>query len=228
MDDFKRLDKVLLVLATSELPLTVAEVKERAVKAGFREMGKWNVSSILSRSKGRAINTTGWELSEVGRIYLQGLGAFPVNPSAVKVAADLRTHLNQLGDEETRNFVEEAVRCHENGLFRSAVVMSWLGAMDVLQKQVHRNHLALFNAEASRVNSKWKPAKSQDDLGKMRESDFLDRIETISVIGKNVKTQLKKCLDLRNACGHPNSLRVSVNTSAAHLETLLLNVFDVF
>jgi len=39
---------------------------------------------------------------------------------------------------------------------------------------------------------------------------------------------LKTCLDLRNGCGHPNSLKVSVNKSAAHIETLLQNIFEKF
>ncbi|MGR3757539.1 MAG: hypothetical protein ACU0AT_09975 [Tranquillimonas sp.] len=124
--------------------------------------------------------------------------------------------------------MEEAIKCHEAELYRSAIVMSWLGAVDVLQKHVHQHHLAAFNAEASRVNGRWKPAQSQDDIGKMGETDFLDRIEALSIIGKNVKAQLKACLDLRNGCGHPNSLKVSVNKSAAHIETLLQNVFEKF
>ena len=69
---------------------------------------------------------------------------------------------------------------------------------------------------------------SQDDIDKMPEGTFLDRIDTLSIIGKNVKAQLKACLDLRNGCGHPNSLKVSVNKSAAHIETLLQNVFEKF
>ena len=100
--------------------------------------------------------------------------------------------------------------------------------MDVLQKHVHKGYLAAFNAEAFRVDGKWKPAVSQDDIGKMKEGDFLDRIESLSIIGKNVKAQLKSCLDLRNGCGHPNSLKVSVNKAAAHIETLLQNVFEKF
>ena len=50
----------------------------------------------------------------------------------------------------------------------------------------------------------------------------------MSVIGKNTKTELLKALNLRNSCGHPNSLRISAHTAAAHLELLLLNVFDKF
>jgi len=101
--------------------------------------------------------------------------------------------------------------------------------MDVLHKHVHTKCLAGFNTEATRVmGRKWKVAKTPDDLGKMGESDFLDRIEGFSILGKNAKAQLKNALDLRNGCGHPNSLKVSVNKSAAHIETLLQNVFEKF
>ena len=50
----------------------------------------------------------------------------------------------------------------------------------------------------------------------------------ISVLGKSVKTELEGCLKLRNGCGHPNSLRISENRVAAHLEILVLNVFVPF
>ncbi len=62
----------------------------------------------------------------------------------------------------------------------------------------------------------------------MGEYDFLQIVEAISMIGKNVKQELEKQLKLRNACGHPNSLKVSENIAAAHLELLILNVFVPF
>lgn len=223
-----KLDKVLLVLGTQSEPIAVSKINELAEAAGFRAMRKWNVSAILGASKGKAIRTTGWELTDAGKMHLRDLGVATISPAAMQVAVDLRKHLADIPDEQTRGFVEEAIKCHEAELYRSAIVMSWLGAVDVLQKHVHQNRLTEFNAEASRVNSRWRPAVSQDDIGKMGESDFLDRIEALSIIGKNVKAQLKGCLDLRNGCGHPNSLKVSVNKSAAHIETLLQNVFEKF
>lgn len=226
--DLERLDKLLLVLATQDSPVAVSQVAELAAEAGFRIPKKWNMSAILGASKGKAIRTSGWELTDTGRMHLRTLGVSSISPAAMQVAVDLRNHLAKVTDTQTRDFVEEAIKCHEAELYRSAIVMSWLGAMDVLQKQVHQNHLAAFNAEALRVSPKWKTAVAQDDIGKMGESDFLDRIETLSIIGKNVKAQLKGCLDLRNGCGHPNSLKVSVNKSAAHIETLLQNVFEKF
>jgi len=226
--DLGKLDKVLLVLATQDQPVAIAKINELAEAAGFRAMKKWNVSATLGASKGKAIRTSGWELTDAGRMHLRGLGVASVSPAAMQVAVDLRNHLSRVTDAQTRDFVEEAIKCHEAELYRSAIVMSWLGAMDVLQKHIHQNHLTAFNAEALRVNAKWKTAVSQDDIGKMGEGDFLDRIETLSIVGKNVKAQLKACLDLRNGCGHPNSLKVSVNKSAAHIETLLQNVFEKF
>lgn len=226
--DLGKLDKVLLVLATQNDPIAVEKINQLAEAAGFRTMRKWNVSAVLGGSKGKAIRTTGWELTDAGKMHLRDLGVSSISPAAMQVAVDLRNHLADVTDGQTRNFVEEAIKCHEAELYRSAIVMSWLGAVDVLQKHVHKKHLAAFNAEAKRINSKWKPAVSQDDIGKMGEGDFLDRIETLSIIGKNVKAQLKACLDLRNGCGHPNSLKVSVNKSAAHIETLLQNVFGKF
>lgn len=62
----------------------------------------------------------------------------------------------------------------------------------------------------------------------MKESIFLDILESISVIGNDVKKELKKCLDLRNSCGHPNSLVIGENRVAAHVEILILNVFSKF
>ncbi len=226
--DLANLDKVLLVLATQDEPVAVSKIFDLAEEAGFRAIRKWNVSAILRSSKGKAIRTSGWELSNAGRLYVRALGVATISPAAMQVALDLRTHLVKIADQQTRDFIDEAIKCHEAALYRSAIVMSWLGAVDILQKHVHQHHLASFNTEALRVNKNWKTAASQDDIGKMGESDFLDRIEALSIIGKNVKAELKKCLELRNGCGHPNTLKVSVNKSAAHIETLLQNVFEKF
>jgi hypothetical protein len=106
--------------------------------------------------------------------------------------------------------------------------MSWLAAVHVLKKEVHRNHLAAFNAEASRVDPKWKRARTLDDIGLMKEADFLNRIAAISVIGKNVKDELQQCLKRRNGCGHPSSLMVGQAMVTSHIETLLLNVLQRF
>lgn len=187
------------------------------------------MSDILRRSGGLGIRVpAGWELTETGKNHLRNLGVESVSPAAMQVATDLRKHLDNIQNITTRAFVEEAIKCYEAKLYRSAIVMSWVAAVDVLYREVVANHLAAFNAEAHKINPKWKAAVNEDGLTKMQEADFLDRLVPIGVIGKNVKEELAKALKLRNGCGHPNSLKIGPNMAASHIETLTLNVFDKF
>lgn len=227
-DGLSRADKVLLVIASLNQPVKSPAIMARAVESGCN-MKTWNIAVILTRAKGTTLKMpVGYEVSEKGHARLEELGVSKLPPAAAKIAQDLRKHLASIKDDTTRAFVAEAIQCHEAGLYRSAIVMSWLAAVGVLQNEVATNHLAAFNAEAKKVDSKWKVAATTDDLGRMKESDFLDRIAAIGMVGKNVKMQLATGLTLRNGCGHPNSLKVGPNTVAAHIEMLLLNVFDKF
>ncbi len=222
-------DKLLLILATFDQPVQLADLRTRSEEAGFKLPKKWNLSQVLGRSGGLALRIpAGWELAETGKNHLRNLGVESVSPAAMQVAADLRKHLDNLQNVTTRAFVEEAIKCHEAKLYRSAIVMSWVAAVDVLYREVAANHLAAFNAEAYKVSNKWKVAVNEDGLAKMQEADFLDRLVPIGVIGKNVKEELAKALKLRNGCGHSNSLKIGPNMVASHIETLILNVFEQF
>ncbi|HEV2188114.1 MAG TPA: hypothetical protein VGR70_12960 [Stellaceae bacterium] len=226
--DLSQLNKLLLILAFLDKPRRISDISEAARQAGLR-MGKgWNPSASLARSKGLAIRTPqGWEITEAGKLHLLNLGVTKISPAAVHVATDLRAQLPDIASDDTRQFVEEAVKCYEAELYRSAIVMSWDAAVAVLHSRVHTKHLAAFNIEAKRADSYWKPARTTDDLGRMNESEFLERIAAISIIGKNVKKELKDCLDRRNGCSHRNSLKIGRHAVAHHLETLLLNVLKV-
>lgn len=227
--DLGQRDQLLLILASLDAPCQISDIKVQAREAGFRVPKTWNPSSTLGRSRGFAINTpNGWEITETGKQHLRNLGVTKISPAVVQVATDLREELSNITNDLTCSFVEEAIKCYEVELYRSAIVMSWIGAVAVLQNHVLTKCLAEFNTDAKRVDSKWKEAKTTDDLGRMREADFLDRIETLSVIGKSVKNELKQCLDRRNGCGHPNSLKIHANTTTHHIEVLLLNVYKVF
>lgn len=227
--DLKQLDKLLIILATFESPAKLEGIRERGAEAGLKIGKTWNPSSSLKRSKGLAIRVPdGWELAETGKIYLRNLGLVTLSPSALQVATDLRSHLEKVQNTTTKAFVEEAIKCHEGALYRSAIVMSWLSAIDVLHRAVVATHLAEFNASAKAIDAKWKDAINEDGLGRMTEEKFLERCASISLIGKNQKDELLRGLKLRNGCGHPNSLKVGPNMVAGHIEMLLLNVFEQF
>lgn len=223
-------DKALICLAVEpNSPKQIRDVKALAAQAGWRAAQKKNVSAILARMPTFAVRTLGgWELTSAGSQHICQMAGPLISSPIPKVASSLRAQLVKIGKPDTQAFVEEAIVCFETRQYRAAVVLSWVGAVAVLQDYVQNNALAAFNAEALRRNNKWRPAKNADDLGRLKEHDFLDVLESISVLGKNVKQELQKCLQLRNGCGHPNTLQIADHKVSAHVEDLILNVFAKF
>ena len=228
--DHTRAEKVLLCLARQPLvPRQVRDVREAAIAAGLPDAARWNISQLLSQLQGLAIRTkAGWELTSAGQITVGELAGSAVGGRANRVAVALKHHLGAIQDDATRGFVEEAVQCLEKALYRAAIVLSWVGAVSVLQQHVVRMRLPDFNREAGRRFRKWKSARTPDDLSRTRDADFLLILESISVVGKSVKHELEHALKLRNGCGHPNSLQVGEAMAAAHVESLILNVYSKF
>lgn len=223
-------DKVLICLAVARIdPKPVSSIIKMAFDAGWRQVKRKNVSSILARSNGLAVRSgNGWELTSAGSQYVAKLAGPLMSTPIPLVASALRAHLVKIADSDTQLFVEEAVVCFEARQYRAAVVLSWVGAISVLQNYVVNHRLADFNVEAHKRDTKWRTAKTADDLGLMKEDSFLDVLQAISVLGKNVKQELKKGLTLRNGCGHPNSLKLAEHKVSSHIEDLMLNVFAVF
>jgi hypothetical protein len=224
-----RQEQLLIFLATSDSSMSVGAMRDVASRCGVRGASHWNVSDILRKSDGAAILTeNGWELTEKGESIVRALAHRGLPKLALlRTVANVRQHVGKVASRDAKAFVEEAISCFENGQFRAAVVLSWVGAVSLMHAHIVTNKLREFNAEARRRNAKWKDARSADELGRMGEHDFLDVLEAVGSIGKNVKLTLQnQCLSLRNACGHPNSLKISENNVAAHLDTLVLNVYS--
>lgn len=202
---------------------TVAAIKTIATNNGISAA---NVARDLGQLKGLAfLNANGWSLTTQGRRRANEI--LEKDDPVAAPASALRALLPKL-NEKVRDFVLEALACHEAQHYRAAVVLSWVGAVSVLYAGVVKHRLADFNKEALRRDAKWRTAKTEDDLARMKEYDFLQVIESLSIIGKNVKQELEGCLTLRNGCGHPNSLKIAAHRSASHLEVLVLNVFTPF
>lgn len=228
--ELSRQDKILLCLAVAPLePRAVGDIKNIGVGAGLKKIKSWNVSTYLVRASGLAIRVPqGWELTSAGKSHVGSIAGPYLETPAKKAALSLRSHLSSISQPQTLSFVEEAICCLEARLLRAAIVLSWVGAMSMLYEFVVAQKLSAFNAEASRRDTKWKAAKTCDDLANIKEYVFLQICCAISVFGKNVKTELEGCLKLRNGCGHPNSLKIGEHKAEAHVETLILNVFTVY
>lgn len=223
--DLTRAEKLLLCLAS----LGDGVHAVGAIRATARSLGlpDANVPRDMQKLKGLAFQRKeGWALTTPGKRRAGELiGATDAHVATQSIA--LRDLLPKL-KTDVQTFLAEAVACFEGRHFRAAVVLSWVGAVSILYAYVVRHRLADFNAEASRRDAKWRAAKVEDDLSRMKEHDFLQVLEALSIIGRNVKGELEGCLKLRNGCGHPNSLKLAESRCAAHIEILILNVFNVF
>ncbi len=220
-----------LLLIAPEQPKQLADVRALGVRVGLPEIRKWNVSSLLTAAKGQAIKLPeGWILTSTARRELAQafLPTAAIKPT-VPLLATLRAHSAMLANADTKAFLDEAITCCEAGQLRAAIVLSWVGAVAVLYEHVARHKLNDFNIEAQRRDARWRPATNPDGLARMKEHDFLDVLNAIGVLGRNVKQELQNnCLQLRNSCGHPNSFKVGEHRVAAHIETLIQNVFSKF
>ena len=223
--DLTHAEQLLLCLAhLGDGTHAVGEIRAAAQSLGISHT---NVSRDMLKLKSFAFQRIeGWTLTSPGRKRAGELLGL-VDAHVATQSSSLRALLPKL-KPDIHEFVTEAIACFEARHFRAAVVLSWVGAVSVLYAYVVQHRLANFNAEAVRRDSKWRTAKSEDDLARMKEHDFLQVLEALSMLGRNVKNELEGCLKLRNGCGHPNSLKLAESRCAAHIEVLVLNVFNAF
>ena len=66
------------------------------------------------------------------------------------------------------------------------------------------------------------------DFGTLGEADMLLVCQDAGIVDKAERMELQARLDLRNRCGHPNSVKLAEHAVASHIEILLLNVYSKY
>jgi hypothetical protein len=222
----KPLTKLLAILANFENPASIAQVKDRAKDAGFKIPKPWNVSTTLTRAHGKAIRTPlGWELQPVGQQHLSDHGIQIDSAPLSKAKIALNKLVEEVNEKALRSYLYEVTSAFDANMYRSAIVMSWLAAIFVLQQDLIAMHLKQFNDEMTKVNSSLKKIQRIDQLGSVKESEQLVRMCAIGMFSKSIKKELESCLDRRNSCGHPTDVQYGHATAEHHIEILLNNVF---
>ncbi len=170
-----------------------------------------------------------WALSPAGDKYLHEKGLSDQSPLVSLTLGKLEKHIDEIEDLLRKSFADEAVECFNRGLKRASVVLTWVGAMWIIQEHIFKNVLQKFNAAGlSRFSKTFKPVNAMEHFPRLQEVDILQLSEDIGMIDKNFKKLLGQQLDLRNTCGHPNKIVVDEHTVAHHIEFLLNNVYKKF
>ncbi len=213
-------------------PAKTHEIRERGLAIGLREIRDWNLTDVLKRAASAgwlAQLPGGWKLLGPGVEKLHECGVSIDAPMVVETRHALRRHLADIGNEDRRRFLEEAIGCFEADHSRAAVVLSWVGAAHILQEHIVRSHLRAYNTVgAARFPKDFREVRSAKDFGTIGEADMLQLCQDAGMLDKAEKMELQARLDLRNRCGHPNSIKLAEHTVASHLEILLLNVYSKY
>ncbi|RWX75562.1 hypothetical protein EPK99_17845 [Neorhizobium lilium] len=229
-----QIDKAIVVLSTFSREASVSEIKTRGLALGVRAICKWNISAVLGRHSELAIRTPdGWRLSTQGGLRAEELNASRKSLLIDSTARALHAEIERLSDPLRREFLSDALKCFNLSLNKPAVVYSWIGAAWILQTIVMELHLEAFNSAAGKrynqnSQSIFRRIRTIEDFSRLKESDLLQVLEDISLIGKSLHRELKARLDLRNACGHPTTMIVDGHTAASHIHFLLENVYRRF
>jgi hypothetical protein len=148
----------------------------------------------------------------------------------VSVKGSLAGLARKIRDDIERELIEEAIRCFGTRPIskRATILLSWMAGVGHLQSFVWRKkkHLASFNNVLTKNTPKntIRRITTREDFTELREDLFILKLREAQIIDTNVHKQLKNQLDIRNTCGHPNSIAISDSKVEAFLEDIINNI----
>ncbi len=229
--DVSKTDKYLLIVAMHDGPMKSNDIRAVARQNGWRDGANSIPGDYLKQTTNAIYVPTGWTVKEACKKSLADRGL--MNPAGVltPVTEALERYLTDVHDPDKARFVEEAIQCVKNKAYRSAIVLTWVGAVYLLYQHVLKNKLTEFNQEGHRRFQKkgWNDVVDVDDLATaVPESVFLNMLEHIGVVSKSEQKELQNCLDRRNTAGHPNSASFEEVTVGAHIHELIAKVYSKY
>lgn len=141
---------------------------------------------------------------------------------------EVKAFRNNIQNENIKGYFNELVLNLENNCYRSTIIISWVGAVSILQDYIFNNRLDDFNTCGQSMYQKFKEIESLKDFTSLKEYDFIEIIGKMGVVDRNVKKILHQCLEDRNISGHPNEAVLGKQTALKIVEELINNVYKRF
>lgn len=146
-----------------------------------------------------------------------------------QTSATLRGLEQKLPVGANKEFLKEVIDCFEVGANRSAIVMTWILAMDHLFAYILMHKLADFNAALSKDKGvKMDFVSQRDDFSEIKETKFIELCRAAGVVSNDVRKILDQKLGTRNSCAHPSGVTVSKSKVIDFIEDLVDNVILKF
>lgn len=117
----------------------------------------------------------------------------------------------------------EALRCVEQGLFRSAHVIAWAGFMDWLQHGLFDQHIAALKT----ARPKWKVNSIEDLQEQYSDYNQIDACAAVGMFRKAVRKALHGLLNKRNESAHPGSPTPELNETLGFVSELFNRINQI-
>jgi hypothetical protein len=114
---------------------------------------------------------------------------------------------------------QEAFKCIEQGLFRSAIVMAWASFVDFLGDKLGEDNFNKLNKKKN-----WSISNTEDLREKASDSLIIECTVEIKLINNKTAKSLRGLLAKRNECGHPSDYRPGLNDSLGYIDEILKRI----
>ncbi len=170
-------------------------------------------------------------------IDFHGLALLPVQtrPKVTAAPSELGKLIATIPDPAENDYLGEAVKCVQHGLFRAAAILGWCAAIDRIHRRIDVIGLDQFSSTSSKIagqpsgrfrkfNKSFK-VQSVSELRLVFDSDVLWVLEGMGLIDVNQHTRLRSCFDLRNQCAHPGDAPITEYNLLSFFSDLIAIVF---
>lgn len=213
-------------------PVTVQQIRQGLRRARTPSWKKINVADVLARSRefvdspGSAGSRLLWEITGTGEARIRKLLSLPaVEPEIEHDIGALQKVVKAIGSVESREYVEEAVKCLQARARRATIVFLWSGGIRMIQGRVMAHPASKRNAAIRKHDPKARSVGRIDDFAYIKDRVVILAAQELGILDKHEKDALTESLNLRNRCGHPGKWRPGDKKVSAFVEDIVSIVF---
>jgi hypothetical protein len=137
-----------------------------------------------------------------------------IKNSAIETIGDaLRRLVQPVSDPQLLKYLDESIRCAENGCVRASVVLAWCAVAHMVHKKLASLGIATLNAEFAKMKvdkglmfrafTKDYVFSNDPDIQEAADAHLILLCRFLTYLDDTQYKHLKGALDLRNGCGHP-------------------------
>jgi hypothetical protein len=205
-----------------------AEVKQALADAQIPRARGANISQALA-DRVPLVNKLSfgeWEITGTGEGHVrEKLALATPTPQAQEDVSSLQKLSASVGDENVREYIDEAVKCLQVGARRAAVVFLWSGAVNTIREWLWSKGAQQVDAALKHHNPKARDFTKKDDFSYVKDMALLEITVDLGLFDKSEKQQLEQALTLRNHSGHPVNYKPGESKVSSFIEDISSIVF---